>query len=139
MPSVRIGIVGATGQVGSVMRIRTIAEGIESGKKVWGLPSAWNDYSGPAGEKGETVGVALFDDPKNPHPAYWHSRDYGLMAANPFGRKKAGFPGVKEGDELVKMKKGEHMQLRYGILLHTGDVKQGKVAEYYDRFVKLRD
>jgi hypothetical protein len=39
----------------------------------------------------------------------------------------------------VRLGKGEHLRLRYGILVHTGDVQEGQVAEQYKRFVKLRD
>jgi hypothetical protein len=29
----------------------------------------------------------MFDHPQNPrHPTWWHVRDYGLFAANPFGK-----------------------------------------------------
>jgi hypothetical protein len=35
--------------------------------------------------------------------------------------------------------KGEHLELRYGILLHDGDTTTGQVAENYQRFVKLRE
>jgi hypothetical protein len=101
----------------------------------WGLISAWCDYSGPVGDK--TAGVALFADPGNPVPSAWHSRNYGLMAANPFGRAKSGFPDTKGEKELVRLDKGKHLKLRYGLLLHPGDVKEGKVAEYYNQFVKL--
>jgi hypothetical protein len=59
------------------------------------------------------------------------------MAANPFGRAKSGFPDRKEKTELVKLGKGEHLKLRYGILLHAGDVKEGKVAEMFQQFTKL--
>lgn len=105
-------------------------------KECWGQFSAWCDYSGTL--KGQNVGIAIFDDPKNPHPAVWHSRDYGLMAANPFGRKASGFPAVKGKTDLVRLAKGEHLHLRYGILLHTGDARDGRVDEYFLRFVRLR-
>jgi hypothetical protein len=87
----------------------------------------------------QTAGVAVFADPANPVPTAWHSRDYGLMAANPFGRAHAGFPDTKgkKAEALVKLAKGEHLKLRYGLLLHIGDAKEGKVAEYYKQFVKL--
>jgi Methane oxygenase PmoA len=115
----------------------TNADGQTSEKNIWGLPSKWNDYSGPVGEK--TAGIALFDDPGNPYPAAWHSRAYGLMAANPFGREKSGFPAFKgKKTELAKLAKGDHLKLRYGILIHNGDVKEGTVREAYDRFVKLK-
>ena len=33
-----------------------------------------------------TFGIAMFDHPSNlRHPTTWHARDYGLVAANPFG------------------------------------------------------
>jgi hypothetical protein len=107
-------------------------------KGCWGLVSAWCDYSGPAGDADATAGVALFDDPKNPYPAAWHSRGYGLMAANPFGRARSGFPSQQGRTDLVRLAKSDHLKLRYGIFLHRGNVKEGKVAEYYDRFAKLK-
>jgi hypothetical protein len=94
--------------------------------------AAWCDYSGPIGEK--TAGIAILADPSNPVPTCWHSRGYGLMAANPFGRAKSGFPAMKGKTDLVKLAKGEHLKLRYGILLHTGDATQGQVAEMYKKF-----
>jgi hypothetical protein len=112
------------------------AEGKVGEAQVWGQKSAWCDYSGPI--DGKVVGLAIFDDPSNRYPACWHSRGYGLMAANPFGRMRSGFPAMKGQKELVKLAKGEHLKLRYGILVHAGDAKQGKVADYYQQFVKLK-
>ena len=40
--------------------------------------------------------------------------------------------------DLVKLAKGEHLKLRFGILLHPGDVKEGKVAQRYKEFVDLK-
>ncbi len=112
------------------------ADGKRTMKECWGQRSAWCDYSGPV--DGKLVGVAIFDHPKNPHPACWHARDYGLMAANPFGRNRSGFPAAKGRTDLVKLAKGESLKLRYGLLVHAGDAKEGKVAECYQKFVQLR-
>jgi hypothetical protein len=112
-----------------------VGERDKTGPICWGQLSAWCDYSGPI--DGKTVGVAIFDDPKNPHPACWHVRGYGLMAANPFGRDRS-FPAMKGKKELVRLAKGEHLRLRYGVLLHTGDAATGQVADAYRRFVELR-
>jgi hypothetical protein len=112
------------------------AAGGKNEKECWGRLSAWCDYSGTA--NGKTAGIAIFDDAKNPYPACWHSRDYGLMAANPFGRSKSRFPAMKGRTDLVRLGKGEHLRLRYGILLHDGDAQQAQVAELYRRFEKLR-
>jgi len=111
------------------------AEGKTGMKNCWGYLSAWCDYSGTLG--GKVVGLAILDHPSNPYPACWHSRDYGLMAANPFGRAKSGFPAMKGRTDLVRLDKGAHLKLRYGLLIHPGDAKAGKVAEYFERFVKL--
>jgi hypothetical protein len=102
----------------------------------WGLISDWCDYSGKVGNG--VAGVALFADPKNPYPSCWHARNYGLLAANPFGREKSGFPDMKGKTTLVTLDKGEHLKLRYGMYLHSGDEKAGKVAEAFQEFVRLR-
>jgi hypothetical protein len=112
------------------------ADGKTGEKAIWGHPSPWCDYSGTI--DGKTAGLAVFDDPGNSAKACWHARGYGLMAANPFGRDKS-FPGQKGNSTLVKLGKGEHLKLRYGILLHSGDAKEAKVADYYQRFIKLKD
>jgi hypothetical protein len=114
----------------------TNAEGAVGERPCWGRISAWCDYSGPV--EGETAGIAIFAGPDNPLPTCWHSRGYGLMAANPFGRAKSGFPAMKGKNDRFRLAKGEHLTLRYGIFVHLGDVKQGKVAEAYELFKKMK-
>ena len=108
------------------------AQGKKNEKEVWGRISDWNDYVGKIGDV--TAGIAVFDHPSNKHRACWHSREYGLMAANPFGRSVAGFPDQKGKTDLVKLAKGEHLKLRYAIFAHTGDTESGKVAEHYKAY-----
>lgn len=112
------------------------AEGKADEKEVWGRPSAWCDYVGRVG--GKTAGIAVFDDPENKHKAVWHARGYGLMAANPFGRD-ASFPSQKGNKDLVKLAKDGHLMLRYGVYLHAGDTKEGKVADAFETFKKRVD
>ncbi len=109
----------------------TNAEGKDGEKECWGRISAWCDYSGPV--EGETVGIAIFAAPNNPFPSCWHSRAYGLMAANPFGRAKSGFPamkGKKDKKDLVHLDKGEHLKLRYAHVHPPGrcQARQGRGA-----------
>lgn len=101
---------------------------------VWGHPADWHDYSGTV--DGKTAGLAVFDHPKNSARALWHSRAYGLMAANPFGRNASGFPSQKGKTELVKIAKGEQLKLTYGLYVHDGNAKDGQVAEAYKRFAQ---
>ncbi|HEV3262208.1 MAG TPA: DUF6807 family protein [Gemmataceae bacterium] len=113
------------------------AQGKTGERTCWGRLSAWCDYSGTI--DGKAVGLAMLDDPANPYPACWHSRGYGLMAANPFGRARSGFPDMRGKTDLVKLDKGQHLRLRYGLLIHPGDAKAGHVAAYYKRFAKRND
>jgi len=113
------------------------ADGKVGEKECWGQASMWCDYSGPI--DGKLLGLAILCDPKNSVPTCWHSRGYGLMAANPFGRAKSGFPAMKGKTDLVRMAKGDHLHFRFGILAHEGDADSGRVAELYQRFVKLRE
>jgi hypothetical protein len=112
------------------------AEGKVGEKACWGLISAWTDYSGPI--DGKVAGLAMLADPKNPYPSCWHIRGYGLNAANPFGRDKAKFPAVLGKQDLVRLAKGEHLKLRYGLVPHDGDAAAAGVADAYQRFVALR-
>jgi len=94
----------------------------------WGKRAAWCDYHGPLA--GKLVGVALFDHPANPrHPTWWHVRDYGLFAANPFGvhyfEKKAGGAGD------LKIPEGESRTWRYRVYIHEGDAAAAGVAGKY--------
>lgn len=113
------------------------ADGKIDEKEIWGNKSVWCDYVGTV--QGKQVGIAVFDDPANKFTANWHARGYGLMAANPFGRNRSGFPDQKGKMDLVKLAKGDHLQLRYGILLHSGDSKAGKVAEAFESFKRHVD
>jgi len=104
----------------------------------WGYKADWCDYSGEI--NGQAVGITIFDDPTNRSRACWHVRSYGLMAANPFGRSESGFPAQKGSPEqLIKLKSGEELKLRYGILVHKGDVKTGRVVEHFRKFLALTD
>jgi hypothetical protein len=108
------------------------AAGQKGEKEAWGQEAAWVDYFGPIG--GKTAGIAVFDGPENTYKSAWHARGYGLLAANPFGRGKSGFPARKGREDRVKLAKGEHLKLRYGIYAHDGDTAAGHVAEAYKAF-----
>jgi sugar phosphate isomerase/epimerase len=103
------------------------SEGLTDGQ-TWGKRATWVDYYGPV--QGEIVGVAIFDHRSNPrHPTWWHVRDYGLFAVNPFGihdfeKKPAG-----AGDFVIPA--GQSATFKYRFFFHKGDEKQGKVAEHF--------
>lgn len=65
-------------------------------KETWGKAAAWS--STLAEVNGKSTGVVITPSPKNFRESWFHNRDYGLMVANPFGKKAMTGPD----DELVK-------------------------------------
>ena len=113
----------------------TNSEG-ESGRKIWGKAAAWVDYSGKI--KDQFYGVAIFDHPDNiRHPTTWHARDYGLLAANPFGQHY--FQKKKKGAGEYTIKSGKSLTLRYRLVIHEGDAKTAKIDKLYEEFAKKRN
>jgi hypothetical protein len=101
-------------------------------KDAWGQPAAWVDYHGPVDD--ETIGIAIMNHPSSfRYPTHWHVRTYGLFAANPFGL--ADFTGGKEKGEYT-LPKGESLHLRYRVLLHKGDEREGHVAEAFSAYAQ---
>ena len=110
------------------------SEGVRD-KATWGKRAAWCDYYGPV--EGQIVGVAIFDHPQNPkHPTWWHVRDYGLFAANPFGVHN--FEGKPKGTGDITILAGESLTFRYRFYFHKGDEKQAKVAEHYREYAATK-
>ncbi len=101
----------------------------------WGKRAKWCDYYGPV--EGKTVGIAIFDNPANPrYPTWWHVRDYGLFAANPFGQHD--FENLKDkktaGNLVVPA--GQSVTFRYRVYMHEGDEQQAGVAGRYAEYLK---
>jgi hypothetical protein len=90
------------------------------------------DYSGAI--NGEKLGVAIFDSPANPRfPTYWHSRDYGLFALNPFGQK-AFDPQAEESHWTLAA--GQSLKFRWRVVIHPGDTASAHIAEMYQEFAR---
>ncbi len=99
---------------------------------LWGKNAKWVDYWAPI--NGKTVGVAIFDHPDNfRHPTTWHARDYGLIAANPFGLHYFKRKPKNTGNYTVK--KNKALVLRYRFVFHKGDAKQAKIKQLYEQWV----
>ena len=89
------------------------ADGLKGAKEAYGKASNWCDYSGVLNDT--LIGMTVMPDPANFRPCWYHTRDYGLIAANPFGRK--GVAGGEKSEVLVK--KGEKFHLGFGIAIYS--------------------
>lgn len=100
----------------------------ERGKSIWGKAAKWVNYQSKI--DGKPVGVAIFDNPRNPrHPTTWHARDYGLVAANPFGAHD--FSKAKKGSGDLVIQAGESVTFRYAFLFHHGTDEKRTIDEHY--------
>ena len=99
-------------------------------KNVWGKQADWVDYS--ADVDGEKIGVAMFDHPKNPnYPTFWHARDYGLFALNPFGQQAF---DPKLDIRRTILARGHQLVFRWRVVIHPGDAESAKIADLYKQF-----
>ncbi len=102
-----------------------------TGTNAWGKQAEWCDYNGFV--DGKRVGIAIFDHPKNPrHPTWWHVRDYGLFAANPFGPHFFQNKPIED----FKIPAGKSVTFRYRIILHEGSEQTARIRELYQDYIK---
>jgi hypothetical protein len=100
----------------------TNSEGDVNQKGTVNKPARWCDYS--ATIDGLSEGLTIFADPQQPPPRFL-TRNYGT-----FGPRR---PDDRSGKPFV-LKKGDSLRQRVGILVHSGDVRVGKVSERYQQF-----
>ncbi len=106
-----------------------------SGAEIWGKQSKWVCYQGPV--DGTEVSVVMMDHPENlRHPTTWHARDYGLVAANPFGLHE--FLGKPKGEGEYLVQPGKPLVLRYRILLASGVINAEAIECWFQDFSKVQ-
>jgi len=109
------------------------AEGRQTEEKVRGKRANWADFSGQF--QAEKLGIAIFDHPTNPrHPTYWHTRGYGMFAANIFG--VSDFENDKTRDGSLALKPGEELRFRYRVVIHPDTAAAAGIARMYAEYVK---
>jgi hypothetical protein len=101
------------------------AEGQTGEKNTFGKRSPWMDYHGD--RMGGTEGMAILQHPSNKwYPAPWFTRDYGFFSPTPMY-----WP---ENEKNIVLRKGEKINLRYRVIVHSGDHKEAGIAEEFEKF-----
>lgn len=112
----------ANGSSGATGRIVNSAGEVDAA--AWGRRARWVDYSGTI--DGRAVGVAILDHPANlRHPTFWHAREYGLFAANPFGLHD--FTKAEPGAGAHTIPAAGSLTFRHLVVLHEGDAPAADV------------
>ena len=89
--------------------------GHRNGAGTWGQEFSWIDYSGPVGD--QRAGLLIVPHPDNPRRSWSHSRDYGVLVANPFPKQPQ---ERREPYVRTSLPQGEPLRLRYTVLIHEG-------------------
>ncbi|MEM9411879.1 MAG: PmoA family protein [Planctomycetota bacterium] len=108
----------------------------QSGKKIWGRKARWVSYTGKSDDDLQT-GIVMMDHPSNlRHPTTWHARDYGLLAANPFGLHH--FQKSNKGAGEWEVPVGQNLNLRYRVVFYTGQWQANDIDEQFQKFAKQK-
>jgi len=120
------------------------ARGRCGAEAIWSQAAPWCDYRGQIDDV--ELGVTIMAHPDNFRTCWWHARDYGFMAANPFGRR-----AMNKGDvSRVVVEPGEKLRLRFGVWLHSQPAKPGRqrpcaeqvvrsLGPVYQKYLRLAD
>jgi len=109
------------------------SEGRTGAAEVWSNASQWCDYSGVS--DGTVLGMTILCHPENLRQSWMHARDYGVIAANLFGRK-----AMRKGDaSRIVVSPGEIFRLRYAVLLHNGEGIQEQAYRKYLRRTEIQN
>jgi Family of unknown function (DUF6807) len=112
------------------------AEGLETAANVWGKTSPWVAIRGVVTDATgkQDVTVAIFAHPSGLNsPPYWHARDYGLFAANPFGRKSY---DPKQETRITQLAVGQSLHLRFRLAVYSGQIAKTRLDQEYASFAK---
>ena len=107
------------------------AEGVE-GTDTWAKRSKWVNLRSNIGD--EQISLVILDHKSNVgYPTYWHSRGYGLFAANPLGQ--AVFSDGKETLNF-KLEKGESTTFKHRILVASTELDKVALNTEFEAFSK---
>ena len=75
-----------------------------------------------------TEGLAIFQNPGNRwYPAPWFTRDYGFFSPTPMFWIE---------NDVLELPKGEKLELRYRVVVHSGNAEGAGIAEMFKRYAR---
>ena len=105
------------------------SENIE-GNDCWGKRSNWVNLRSNIGD--EKISLAILDHTSNAgYPTYWHTRGYGLFAANPLGQEV--FSDGKEALNL-SLDQGEDITFKHRIIVASKNLEKTQLDSEFDKF-----
>ncbi len=103
------------------------SEGGTGAKGTYGKEATWCGYHGKRANQPDVVeGIAVMTHPRNPFPPIWFTRDYGHLSPSPFNFQ----------EKPWTLKKGQSIELKYRIVIHTGDPKEAQLDDVYKQWIK---
>jgi len=101
----------------------------------WGKQADWCAYSGVIDE--QCVGIMLMSSPDNFRPCWFHTRDYGLMVANPFGKKAMTAPKDRSvPPDATPLTAGEYFILEFAVcVFNCNSLKETDYTSIYASFI----
>ncbi len=103
----------------------------------WGKQADWCAYSGVM--DGRRIGILLAANPGNFRRSWFHNRDYGLMVANPFGKKSMTAPRDRTVlPDSTPLPLGNVFSLGFGVCVFAEEGEQHPdYGALYDRYINL--
>jgi hypothetical protein len=102
------------------------AEGETGEPDTFGKPSPWMDYYGY--RMGKKEGLAILQHPSNRwYPSPWFTRNYGFFSPTPMY-----WP--EDPEKGIFLSKGEKVNLRYRVLVHSGDHLEAKIKQEFEKY-----
>ncbi|SIR11382.1 DUF6807 domain-containing protein [Maribacter ulvicola] len=105
------------------------SEGVE-GEDTWGKRARWVNLT--SNINGEHISLAIVDHSENiGYPTYWHTRGYGLFAANPLGQSV-----FSKGKNVLnfKLNKGESKTFKHRIVVASKLLDEVRLNKEFNEF-----
>ncbi len=113
------------------------SSGDRTEKEVWGKRARWVCLQGQ--KDGRTIGIAILNHPSSVnYPTYWHTRGYGLFAANPLGQyvfEKERDPQQARPFQLT-LEPGQTAHFRFRVIIYEGDRTGQQIEQRFRKFAE---